>query len=371
VDKLELIAAGRGSFYESFGSTTNYKFGGRWSPVADLTVRGTYSTAFRAPSIPDLYGGQTDSFAGLTDPCAMVMPGSPRAVACGAAANNGDDQNQQRTRIGGNEALRPETARVFTAGVVVEPRWVPGLYFTGDYYYTKITSSISSLGGNVILQSCYPDAAGAVPKYCEFITRNPTTNRIDFIQNLNANVGSDRLHGVDLTAGYDFNTGIGRWGLQAVTSWLEAYDRTLADGTIIKGAGTWDLNADGSGGAFPHLRFNVSATWELAGMTAGLRTYYIGSYKECGDADGLMEGGGLCYDPSHKGERDVSAYNTWDLTVGYGFSNPAGKTSVSMGVINMFDQAPPDVYNAFANTTDTYSYDLIMRQFFARLTHQF
>jgi hypothetical protein len=234
-----------------------------------------------------------------------------------------------------------------------------------------ITSSISALGGNVILQACYPDASGAVPKYCEFIHRNPNTNRIDSIDNLNTNVGSDRLDGVDLTAGYDFGTRSGRWGLQVVMNYLRVYDRTLADGTIIRGAGTWDLNNSGSGGAYPHLRFNATASWTLAGLAASVRSYFIGSYKECGDADGLMEGGGLCYDPSHKGERAVAAYNTWDLTVAYSLKTRAGQSSVSLGVINALDRRPPAVYNGFANTTDTYSYDLMMRQFFARLTQQF
>jgi outer membrane receptor protein involved in Fe transport len=370
-ERVELIVAARDSFYEKFGSTFNYKVGGRWSPVADLSLRGTYSTAFRAPSVPDLFGGQTDSFANVSDPCGMVMPGSPREAACGGAANNGDDQQQLRTRIGGNEQLRPETARVFTAGVVVEPRWVRGLYFTADYYNTRITNTISALGANVILQSCYPDASGAMPKYCEFIRRDPATQRIVSISNLNANVGADAVDGMDLTAGYDFGTRMGRWWVQLVMNWLRAYDRTLADNTVIRGAGTWDLNDSGTGGAYPHLRFNANVGWTLGGLAASVRTYFIGSYKECGDADGLMEGGGLCYDPSHKGERAVSSYNTWDLTVGYSRSTAAGRTSLSAGVINVLDQAPPTVYNGFANTTDTYSYDLMMRQVFVRLTHQF
>jgi iron complex outermembrane receptor protein len=369
-ERLELILAGRQSWYSDFGSTLNTKVGGKWSPVLDVSFRGTYSTAFRAPSIPDLFGGQTDSFANISDPCGTVPAGSPRAAACGAAANNGDDQTQLRTRIGGNEHLRPETAHVLTAGVVIEPHWVKGLYMTADYYNTKITNSISSLGGNVILQACYPDAAGAVPKYCEFIHRDPT-GRINHIDNLNANVGSDRLDGADVTAGYEFGTGIGHWGVQGVVSWLHEYNRTLADETVIKGAGTWDLNQDGAGGAYPHLRFNASLNWALAGFAASLRTYFIGGYKECGDADGIMEGGGLCYDPSHKGERQVSTYNTWDLTLGYTTRTDIGQTTVSLGVINLFDQAPPTVYNGFANTTDTYSYDQMMLQFFARLTQQF
>jgi outer membrane receptor protein involved in Fe transport len=369
-ERLELIVAARESRYNDFGSTFNYKLGGKWSPFTDISFRGTYSTAFRAPSVPDLFLGQTDDFANISDPCAMVTAGSPRAAACGAAANNGDDQTQLRTRVGGNPRLRPETARVFTAGVVLEPQAVKGLYITADYYNTKISDSISQLGGNVILQACYPDAAGAVPKYCGFIHRDPT-GRINNIENLNVNVGSDQLDGMDITAGYDFATLIGRWGVQGVASWLRTYDRTLADQTIIRGAGTWDLNDSGSGGAFPHLRFNANASWALDGFAAGLRTYFIGGYKECGDSDGVMAGSGLCYDPSHKGERNVSVYNTWDLNLGYSFRTDMGPTTLALGVINLFDQRPPLVYNGFANTTDTYSYDLVLRQFFARLTHQF
>jgi outer membrane receptor protein involved in Fe transport len=369
---IELVAATRASFYSDFGTTANYKLGGRWSPVADVALRGTYSTAFRAPSIPDLYGGESDAFANVSDPCQKdVNPQSPRGAACGAAANNGDDQTQLKTRVGGYDKLRPEKAKVITLGTVIEPRWVKGLYITADYFHTKIRDSINPLGGNVILQSCYPDATGVMPKYCEFITRDPTTQRITEIKNLNANVGSDELDGADITAGYDFVTGAGRWGVQLVAAYLHNYDRTLADGTLIKGAGTWDLNAGGSGGAYPHLRFNANVGWALGGFAAGIRTYLIGGFRECGDSDGVMEGNGLCYDPSHVGERHVPAYNTWDITLAYGWKNMAGQTGLSIGVINLFDQVPAVVYNGFANTTDTFSYDPMMRQFFARLTHRF
>jgi iron complex outermembrane receptor protein len=368
---VELLAASRGSFYTKFGSTFNYKFGGRWSPISDLSLRGTFSTAFRAPSIPDLFGGENDAFPNVGDPCAMVDPTSPRGLACGTAANNGDDQVQLRAREGGNENLRPEKARVFTLGAVLEPRWWPGVYLTADYYRTRITDSINPLGANIILNSCYPEAAGAVPKYCENIQRDPTTGRVRIIRNLNENVGSDELDGMDIAAGYDFGTRAGRWSMQFVATWLRAYDRTLADGTVIHGAGTWDLNEGGNGGAYPHLRFNANLGWALGGLAAGVRTYLIGGFKECGDSDGLLEGTGLCYDPSHQGERRVPAYNTWDITLAYGFRTGAGQSSLSLGVINLFDQNPAVVYNGFGNATDTFSYDPMMRQFFARLSHRF
>ncbi|HMI88886.1 MAG TPA: TonB-dependent receptor [Polyangiaceae bacterium] len=370
---VELIAAGRASFYSNFGSTFNYKFGARYAPVQDLVLRGTYSTAFRAPSVPDLYQGNADSYSSVRDPCAgpNIDPNSPLGRNCGAALNNLDDQAGLLSRVGGNSKLKPETANIFTVGVVIQPRPVKGLALTFDYYNTSVDNKIVRLGENVILQGCYPTGGQQAPKYCEFVTRDPTTQRIDRLINLNTNAGSDQLDGLDFAATYDFDTGVGHFGAMFHGTWLRTYDRTLPDGTVIHGAGTWDLHTSGVGGAYPHLRSSVGLNWALNGFTAGVRTYYIGSYRECGDAGGVMSGGGLCYDPSHVGERDVSAWNSWDVMVGYMFKTSAGRTSIAMGSTNVFDQQPPKVYNGYIATTDVYSYDLILRQVYARIGQSF
>ncbi|MDX2012012.1 MAG: TonB-dependent receptor [Myxococcaceae bacterium] len=371
VERLELTVAGRFSAYSNFGSTLNYKFGARYSPVKDVALRGTLSSAFRAPTVPELFEGQADSFANVSDPCGAVPPGSVREQTCGMAANNGDDQNQLRARVGGNNMLRPETARIATAGIVVEPRWVRGLYFTADYYNLDITNTISTLGENVILSGCYPDQAGRTPQYCGLITRDPATQRITQISNLNANVGRDQVDGIDFTTGYRLGTPAGTFNVVGAVTWLRQYNRTLADGTLVRGAGTWDLNQSGTGGAYPHLRFNASVGWAFQGFTANLRTYFIGGFQECGDADGDLSGSGLCYATDSRGRRDVTAWNSWDLTLGYMLRSPAGQSTVQLGVVNLFDQRPPVVYNGFANTTDVYAYDLVLRSFFMRLSHRF
>jgi iron complex outermembrane recepter protein len=375
LQQLELSVAGRASFYNNFGSTYNYKLGARWSPIEDFTLRGTYSTAFRAPNINELYLGTQDSFATVTDPCgADVMPGTALARSCGAAANNGDQNQQLRSRVGGNASLQPETARIVTLGVVVRPRALKELSLTVDYFNTKVSNTISSIGENVIVQGCYPAADGTAPKYCGLITRDPATQRVLYLDNRQANSGEERIDGVDLTGSYDLSSPIGGFNLLATVAYLRRYDRQLADGSVLVGAGTFDLNSKnptgaGRAGSFPHLRFNVGLTWALAGWSAALRSYFIGPYKECGD-DGGSFNGGLCSVP-HRGERQVSPYNTWDLTLGYAFASSAGRTSVTLGVTNLFDVAPPTVYNGAGVSTDTYTYDMLMRQVYARVGHQF
>ncbi len=95
-EDVEATAAARLSNYSSFGGRVTYKFGGRWRLIQDFTVRGTFSTGFRAPSTSDLFGGQADSFPPVSDPCrgAGVAGGGPPPASCGAAAGNGDTQTQ-------------------------------------------------------------------------------------------------------------------------------------------------------------------------------------------------------------------------------------------------------------------------------------
>lgn len=370
-DLVEVLAAVRASGYSNFGATLNYKFGGRYRPVRDVTLRGSVGSSFRAPSIPELFGGQEDNFANVSDPCASVEPGSALARNCGAAANNGDDQTQLRSRVGGNTGLKPESATTFTVGTVIEPRWVKGFAITFDYWNTQVSNTISGIGEAIILQGCYPSADGTAPKYCSLITRDPSTQRILSISNLKANAGKDAVDGFDLTGTYTFSAPIGRFSIFVSGSWLLNYDRTLADGTVVRGAGTFDLNTSGASGAFPRLRGTAGVSWRNGGWFAGVRTYVIGSFRECSDSAGEFSGSGLCYAESKAVHRSISAWNNWDLNVGYQFGSALGRTSLAAGVTNVFNQAPPTIYNGFSANTDTYNYDLALRQVFLRVTQNF
>src|SRR5207245_3791259 len=110
VQNLEATFAARVFKYSTFGTDWTYKFGGRYTPVRDFTVRGTYSTAFRAPSISDLFLGQADNFPLVTDPCSTEFGTPPKSCP----VTNADDQTQLRSRNGGVPTLKPETAKEWT-----------------------------------------------------------------------------------------------------------------------------------------------------------------------------------------------------------------------------------------------------------------
>jgi outer membrane receptor protein involved in Fe transport len=374
-ENVEATAAARVFNYSTFGSDWTYKFGGRWSPIHDVTLRGTYSTAFRAPSVGDLFGGQADNFAALTDPCRNLATAPPN---CGVAAGNGDDQTQLRSRVGGNPKLTPETAKVFTAGVVLQPSMVRGFSMTVDYYNFNIENAISAIGESVILNGCYPTDPAQAPRFCNLIQRDPTTHRIVQIFNLAANVGGFKTDGIDVSLRYALPTDYGRFGFIVDGTWLHKFDEALADGSVIHGRGVYDLGSGVNGGVYPAFKANGGVTFGLAGLNVGVSEKFIGSYWECADDSidngGLMDGAGLC-NQSQGGHADaarkVSPYFQTDVYASYGLNTGFGKTTLAVGLNNAFNVAPPVVYNAFTPTSDPSAYDFMGRFFWGRLTQTF
>jgi iron complex outermembrane recepter protein len=369
LEDLEASVAGRFFDYSNFGSDWTYKLGARYRPIRDVTVRGTYSTAFRAPSINDLFAGQFDNFPSVSDPCAF--PASPTVAArCGVAANNQDDSTQLRSRNGGNPDLKPETAKIYTIGLVYEPRYLPNFSATVDYYNVKVDKAIATIGESTILNGCY--VSGLEPQYCAFIIRDQLTHQVTNIINLNQNVGQETVAGLDLALRYAMPTvGFGRFGFTFDGTWLQKHNQTLADGTVVIGKNTFDLQTNsGQGGTNAAYKFNLGVVWGLGQLGAGLTTKFISGYHECGDAAGDFSGSGLCYVDSSF-QRRVSAWNVWDAFVSYNLKSVAGRTSLSFGVNNILDRNPPKIYNTFASATDQYTYDQIGRFFYVRVAQAY
>jgi outer membrane receptor protein involved in Fe transport len=369
-ETLEASLAARVFNYSNFGSDVTYKFGGRWKAIRDLTLRGTYSTAFRAPSVNDLYLGLADSFPNVKDPCAPANA----PASCGVAAGNSDPSSQLRTQVGGNPNLRPETAKIYTIGAVIEPSMVKGLSVTVDYYNIAIDNSISTYGATLILNNCYGGDAATQAKFCPLITRDPITNRVSNIINLGVNVGQDKTSGIDVAVRYALPTEAGRFGFIFDGTWLQRFDRILADGTVIHGKGTFDIAT--TGGVYPEWKFNAGVTWALGGFAAGFSTRFLSAFRECGTAAGDFSGNGKCYVRGvypypHLDSRRVSAYSTSDIFVSYSLTTAAGRTMLAAGMLNIFDKQPAVIYNGFTGASDPTAYDFVGRYPYARLTHTF
>jgi outer membrane receptor protein involved in Fe transport len=101
---FEVVAAQRYDEYSDFGSAAKPKFSFRYKPLDDFTIRGSYSEGFRAPSIAELFLGQTKiPQLGLVDPKTGPL-GTIALIS------------------GGNPNLKPELAYSYYLGGV----WTPG-----------------------------------------------------------------------------------------------------------------------------------------------------------------------------------------------------------------------------------------------------
>ncbi|HET7816831.1 MAG TPA: TonB-dependent receptor [Sphingomicrobium sp.] len=169
-----------------------WNVGAIWAPVKDLRLRAGYARSVRAPDIGDLFATAAETFFNsAVDPCSQnVIGDNPnRAKNCEAHGVpttmiiNGQERPWINTTIGGisgissgNPDLQPERGTSFSVGAVFQPRFVPGLSMTIDYYDVEVTSVIASLTAQAIVNACYDDPTGVNNQYCAAVFRRRSSD---------------------------------------------------------------------------------------------------------------------------------------------------------------------------------------------------
>ncbi|PHZ85570.1 TonB-dependent receptor domain-containing protein [Paremcibacter congregatus] len=216
-ESLMLDAAIRYADYDtSSDKNTTWKVGGTWQPISDVRFRATYSKAVRAPNIGELFGPQDANFFSVDDPCktseldliADPARRSNREANCAAlgVAPDFDSDYDQATLpglSGGNPDLEVETAKTWTAGVVVTPRFLDGFSATVDWWQVTIDDAISSTDAQDILDRCV-DAESINNIFCPLITRD-STDEITNILQIQANIAGLEASGVDFDITYNIS----------------------------------------------------------------------------------------------------------------------------------------------------------------------
>ncbi|MGE5049111.1 MAG: TonB-dependent receptor plug domain-containing protein [Deltaproteobacteria bacterium] len=378
VKDLEASVAARYVNYSTFGGNFSYKLGARYTPIPDFTVRGTYSTAFRAPNISELYLGATETDPAATDPCVDLSLLKPaQAQKCrdtGVKGSGSQDTGlQELTHTGGNPALKAETAVAWSAGVVFQPQMIRNLSLTVDYFNVAIDNAVGTIGTANILQGCYLNLND---DYCKLVVRN-AFGAIQFVNDLNQNIGRRTTAGIDFAVRYGLPTELGRFGFNFDGNVLDHYTQTLklATGTqVIEGKGIYDL------GALPEFKATAGLTWSQGRLMAGVVGRYVGGFTECANpTDSTSAQGGFCtlQDPvTGKREmnplsRRVKAYAQFDLNAGYSLPTTFGTTTFFAGISNLFNQSPPYIYSAALANSDPSTYDYVGRFVYGRVTHKF
>jgi iron complex outermembrane recepter protein len=130
---------------------------------------------------------------------------------------------------GGNPNLEEETAKTFTIGVVLQPRFLPGLTLSVDYWDIEIEDAISAVSANDIVNNCYDTVTFPDNQYCGLFTRNRDTTSpqflgFNFLRQTQVNFGAIEGSGYDFTGRYQFNLGDHEFALTASGTYMNELD---------------------------------------------------------------------------------------------------------------------------------------------------
>jgi iron complex outermembrane receptor protein len=313
---LDVTGAARIDDYSGFGSTTNPKVSIKYRPFKQIMFRGSYNTSFRVPTFNQIFNGITDSpYSGsdLADP--VACPGGvPNATPACAFI-------RPEILTGGTPGLRPETARQFNAGVVIQP--VKDFSLSVDWWSIAVDNTIQLLTLTQLIQnaSLFPD---------RFI-RDPSTNTILAIDDTWINAGSRRTQGLEISArgGIDGLGGRFDAGLDGtlLLKKREKLTPTSAYGPSLIGVFTF---AGDLGVRWKHNAFISYSTkdWSLA-LTQIFRKGYK-NFALPGIASGAITR------PDYNAF--VNDYIIYNVAVSY---NGIPGYKMSLGVKNLFNTDPP------------------------------
>ena len=282
INELSLNGAARVADYKgAIGTVWAYNYGGIYSPVPDIKFRVNYSRSVRAPTLSDLYASASQDYASLNDPCDVnfIDKGkSTRPANCAAAGVPVGFENPFTRSAtleilsGGNPDLKAEKSRSWTYGVILQPRFLPGLSITADYYDIKISSVISAVDAQTILDGCYdgPDLSNS---FCQLIfPRNPdSTFQLPALLQSSLNFAAERAKGLDVDVNYDHRFDAdNRLQLRFVGNWV----RMRTDYPYID-APDQPERLKGELGD-PIYAFNFSADYTYKNFSLGYELRYIG-----------------------------------------------------------------------------------------------
>jgi len=367
VKNLDLELATRYSDYSNFGDTTNSKIGLKWRINDELMVRGTFSEAFRAPSVSELFLGASDSFPSLTDPCNGGSAANPTLAGCAGIPSTYNQPNSQiRITVGGNANLQAEEAESFTYGFVYSPAWAEGLSMTFDVFDIEIDNAVSTVGAQNILDAC----AGDGVTLCSFVQRSSGGGVLDLFNGL-VNLGGQTTSGFDTNIQYGLETEFGEFNFLWDATYIDERSVIVVDPV----AGT-SVTVNQAGSAFdrdvvPRVRSNISASWLLEDFSASYLIRFINhTIEDCGINDALEQE--LCSEPSAEvGGQSFNrlgdmAYH--DVSGSYQIND---QVKVTIGVNNLWNTDPQVSYSTFANSFDPSMYEIPGRFAYTRLSMAF
>jgi outer membrane receptor protein involved in Fe transport len=305
----------------------------RWQPldpkyIGAVTLRGSYTEAFHAPTLSELTPASQQNFPIVADPFSTQT------------------EPQIEERILGNPHLHPEVAYEWTYGIVYSPKWIKGLTLSADWWHIDMRDIVTTLGAQTIIQENPPTPG--VQQNGPLVFRGVSTipgqaGPVLLVIDPSENLSGAIFEGLDYEAIYILDStmfGHGDWGRLTTTvngTWLSRAEFQASPGVKRVGiAGQFLPTSFALTSSLPWNRANVSLfydgpadTW-MQGLDVGAIVHWTGQYE---DSNASLTASTKLQEPrsgpgplgNASGEilaRKVSAWTTLDLILNYTFNLP-------------------------------------------------
>jgi len=326
-DQLDLSVALRHESYGGdIGSTTDPKISLLYRPTDTLSLRGSYSTSFRAPSVLQVSGGTT-SLEQVSDPSS----GGTAFAAIRAIAPPG------------GRNIRPETGKAWNFGMSYAGD--SGLSVDIDYWNYSFSDVIIKENSQAVVNGFSDDP--------DRVIRAPGTNSIIMVIVDFLNASSVKTQGFDVNARYAFDTDYGTIQPFFEATHVLKYDLVDPQAGTVDGAG--NRNFANFGSPTPSWRFNTGVSWTTEDHDLRFYVRHIGGMDDDQNAGSRV--GSMT---------TVDAQYTFNLG---GLFDGGDGSSLQVGVINAFDKKPP--YVSTNGGYESRTHDPRGRMVYAKLSASF
>ncbi len=232
---LDFNGAFRLTDYSTSGTVKTWKAGLTYQPIQDIKFRASASRDIRAANMSELYDAGTArsnsvNINGVSVPFVQNLQGNPQA--------------------------KPEVADGYGVGVVVSPRFLPGVQGSIDYYDIKVDGVISFVTAQQTADYCYLQN---VQSYCGNLKFNGAVlSTIDlYYDNLNQMTAK----GVDIEVSYRTDLAdLASWAKGALT--LRGMFTHYIENVTDDGVTAIDL-AGANTSSTPDWVYRLNATYQL------------------------------------------------------------------------------------------------------------
>ncbi|HEV7341229.1 MAG TPA: TonB-dependent receptor [Sphingopyxis sp.] len=231
--RLELGLSGRISDYnlDRVGTTESWGVSALYQPIDDLTLRGSYQRAVRAPNVAELFQPTLTGTTQITDPCdaRFIAQGTPsRRANCAALGIPTSFQSPTipitiGTVTSGNPNLDVERGTTYSFGAVFQPRFIPRLRLSVDYFNIELKGAIAGVNSTTISPFRIPSQCVDAPTldnpFCPLVVRDAGFNIVRVTQ-FPINLTRLTASGIDADLSYSVPLGDARVAFQGLASYV-------------------------------------------------------------------------------------------------------------------------------------------------------